>query len=235
MLSRFTCKRLTGALLACIFVSSFASARTVAWYSAIGDVFLKADGFTSWDSSLQFQLGAFKLGFSPTAANIALWQENWLLFDSATYANGQWNPSPPFPNFTSLAVALSAGSGLVRSSVDPAGAATTNLFSIYSGTPATYQQAWIWAFNSKSLAGGSQWALAGNAGWTFPASDVGNPNSVDFFLGEAAAVLGSLTQQTVGMDMVSTFRTVAVSAPEPGNILPLAALLAIFIRRRKRS
>ncbi len=218
------------ALAVLLLLPGGSSARTVAWYSAVGDSFLTA-GSADWDASLSFSLGAFSSGFTPTDANMSLWQSNWMTFDTATFANGGWSSTPPFPNFTSSDETISAGVNLVRANGDPAGAGTTNLFGI-DGSPLD-QPVFIWAYNSQAFNPANEWALITNASWGFPASDLGNPNSVDFALSDpgTTAVFGNFNQQTVGPDVNSTLQTQVV--PEPGTAL-LIAVAGILLRLKRR-
>lgn len=218
------------ALAALLLLPRSGSARTVSWYSAIGDSFLTANA-SAWDSTLSFSLGAFSSGFTPTATNMSLWQSNWMTFDTATTANGGWSSTPPFPNFSSFDETISAGSNLVRADDDPAGAGTTNLFGI-NGSPLD-QPVYIWAYNSQAFSPTNEWALITNGNWGFPSSDLGNPNSVDFALSDpgTTAVFGNFQQQAAGPDTVSTLQTQVV--PEPGTAL-LIAVAGILLRLKRR-
>ncbi len=217
--------------LACAFVflmmAPVAGARTVSWFSGVGDSFLHTSGSTSWDSSLRFELGAFALGFTPTSANISQWAANWMIFDEANAANGHWNPTAGY--FVNQAMTIAADTGAVHSTGDTTG---MNEFWIYTGSPSTYQPAYIWAYNSKTLGGASEWALVGNAGWTFPAPAVLDPIPVEFYLGNAMASLGSLVVNPATFE--TTLRTVAVHAPEPQGLMPLGVVAALFARRRRK-
>ncbi len=221
------------AVLALLFgAATTSNARTVAWYSAIGDDFLHTNS-TAWDSTLNFELGSFAVGFTPTAANVSLWQSNWLTFDTATDANAGWNSTPGIQNFTGTAQTLAGTSGRVYSSTDPVGNnTTTNQF--FPDGHASEQQAYIWAYNSKSFSPTTEWALIGNTAWAFPTTDPSNPVSIDFALGDSgnSAILGSLSQVPVGPDTFSTLQTVVV--PEPGSAL-LIAVAGILLRLRRSS
>ncbi|MBX7209253.1 MAG: PEP-CTERM sorting domain-containing protein [Verrucomicrobiaceae bacterium] len=224
--------------------SCLVQARVVSWYSSVGDVFLKADGVERWDASLQFDLGAFKTGFVPTTANVSLWETNWLRFDHADADSARWNPDEGY--LTSEASTRPAADGLVYSSSDPAGSATSNLFSVYDGTAATYQPAYIWAYNTQTLTGGAEWALIGNPGWTFPDPDPFIPYSAEFSLEfGGVAFLGGLSTWTVREGPAAwryaTLQTIAVSGaapvvvPEPATALLMSVAVFFFrITRRRR-
>lgn len=205
-------------------------ARTVAWYSGFGDYFLKADGVTPLDvpdtanpdsdPNFRFQLGGFVSGFTPTLANMSLWESNWIIFDRAFYDdgtnNGGWNPSAGY--YGSTAWTIAAGAGLVTS----------------SDTGATFsigQQAYLWAFNTKSISPTTEWALITNTSWLFPAADsLSLP--LEWTLADAgnSAIVGSVSNSG-SPDFISTLQTQTV--PEPGSSL-LIAMAGVLLRLRRK-
>ena len=192
-------------------------ARGINWASGIGDNFLTADGTTPMDGSFSFQLGGFTTGFDPASQPLSLWQSNWVVFDSAVSGDG-WNPTVGISNYGSLASTVSAGGSLVTSSD------TGNTFTIG-------QQAYIWTYNSKSLASGSEWSLITNAAWTFPAADA-LALPLDWYLSDpGTSAVGVGATSTDGGTFVSTLQTQAV--PEPGSAL-LIAVAGVLIRLRRR-
>ena len=205
------------ALLLSLLSNATVQARAINWYSGIGDNFLTADGVTLMDSTFSFELGGFGSGFTPDQTNFSLWQTNWVVFDSATTANGGWNPTPGISNYGDQASTISAGGLLVNSSD------TGNTFTIG-------QQAYIWTFNSKSLNSGSEWSLISSPSWTFPAADsLSLPLDWQISDPGIAAVAGATSFD--GGTFVSTLQTQAV--PEPGSAL-LIAVAGVLIRLRRR-
>lgn len=223
-------------VLTAVCVASGLSARTVEWSGSVESQFLKSNGVEHWEDDLQFELGSFNLGFSPTSENLAEWGQNWLTFDTASSTDG-WNSAMGY--LTSVANTLPAVPGWVYSTSDPAGSTTTNLFRVYDGTTESYQQAYIWAYNSKSLGIGSEWALVGNSKWTFPASNSFNPASVVFALRDGSATLGNLTFEDQGTTSFEVLQTVSVQSfssvavPEAGSVVLMTVAAGCFGFRRR--
>lgn len=192
-------------------------ARGISWSSGVGDNFLKADGVTNMDGTFTFELGGFLSSFTPTLANLSLWQTNWVVFDSVVDGNG-WNPALPFSNYSNSVTAV-AGSGSNITSSD-----TGQTFTIG-------QQAYIWTFNSKSLDVGSEWSLIKNTVWTYPTADPFNPNDLQWTLSDVGNTAVAGATSTDGNTFVSTLQTQAV--PEPGSAL-LIAVAGVVIRLRRR-
>ena len=210
-------RTLLAATLVSLMSGGMLHARAINWYSGIGDNFLQADGVSLMDGTFSFELGGFTSGFTPTLANLSLWQSNWVIFDSATTANNGWNPTPGISNYGDQASTVAAGGGLVTSSD------TGNTFTIG-------QQAYLWTFNSKSLNSGSEWSLISTASWTFPTADsLALPLDWQISDGGMSAVAGSVS--TDGGTFVTTLQAQAV--PEPGSAL-LIAVAGVLIRLRRR-
>lgn len=197
------------------FASSHA--RGISWSSGVGDSFLMADGITAMDASFQFELGSFANGFTPTLANLSLWQTNWVVFDTAVNGDG-WNPAPFVSNYASAATAVTAGGSNITSDQ------TGNAFTVG-------QQAYIWTFNTKTINPGAEWSLIVNNAWTYPTPDALNPIPVEWTLSDTGntAIAGATTTDT--NTFVSTLQTQAV--PEPGSAL-LIAVAGVLIRLRRR-
>lgn len=208
---------LVASLLMAIALPRASNATGISWSSAPLDNLLQADGITTMDGTFEFELGGFTSGFTPTAGNLSLWESNWIVFDTATVANGGWSPTPPFPNYTSSATANAAAPGFITSSE------TGQTFTIG-------QQAYMWTFNTQTIGSGAEWSLITNTAWLYPAN---NPFSfgLDWVLGDPAntAVVGATSFD--GGTFISTLQTQAV--PEPGSAL-LVAVAGVLIRLRRR-
>ncbi|MBX7211275.1 MAG: PEP-CTERM sorting domain-containing protein [Verrucomicrobiaceae bacterium] len=193
-----------------------AHARNINWSSGVGDIFLQADGVTAMDSSFGFELGGFTTGFTPTQANFSLWQSNWIVFDTANTGTAEWSPGVGYYSSTGMTVAA-------------AGSTVTS--SITGATFTIGQQAYLWAFNTKTIGASTQWAMIANTAWTYPASDPFNPNDLLWDLQDPAntAVAGATSVDTV--NFVATLQ--AQPVPEPGSAL-LVALAGVLIRLRRR-
>ena len=191
----------------------------IEWSSGVGDEFYESDSLTLLDQSFQFELGGFQSGFTPTSANLSLWESNWVSFDLANFGNNGWNPTPGVSSYTDSGTLVTAGPGLVSS------AETGGTFSIG-------QQAYLWTYNTKAITGTTEWALLVNPTWSFPvASDPSGPPAVQFWsLGDAGntAVVGEVTPD---LNNFSTLQTQAV--PEPGSALMILVAGVVFRFRRK--
>jgi hypothetical protein len=208
---------LLAVLLLSLAPSATTQARGISWFSAVGDIFLMADGTTKMDSTMTFELGGFSSGFTPSLANLSLWQSNWIVFDIAVDGDG-WNPDPDFSNYGGLGTAVAAASGFITS----------------SDTGATFgigQQAYVWTYNSKTISPTSEWALITNAAWTYPVASTSIPDPLEWGLGHdgTTALVGGTS--TDGGTFVSTLQTQAV--PEPGSAL-LILVAGVMIRLRRR-
>lgn len=208
---------LVAALALSLLPFASSQARGISWSSGVGDNFLMADGITAMDASFQFELGSFTTGFTPTLANLSLWQSNWVVFDNAVNNDG-WNPTPGISNYASAATAVTAGGSNITSDQ------TGNAFTIG-------QQAYIWTFNTKTLNPGAEWSLIRNNAWTYPTPDPLNPNAVEWTLSDTGntAIAGATSTDT--NTFVSTLQAQAV--PEPGSAL-LIAVAGVLIRLRRR-
>ena len=72
------------ALAALALLIEGAAARTISWVTPTGRTNVTST-MQLWDKSYQFELGAFKAGFTPTAANTDLWLTNWVAAQRTTY------------------------------------------------------------------------------------------------------------------------------------------------------
>ena len=71
-------------LLLAFLLLSVAQAETVKWFSDPARVNLDSVG-SPMDGGFEFQLGAFKDGFEPTASNAAQWASKWVMADATDY------------------------------------------------------------------------------------------------------------------------------------------------------
>ena len=207
-------------IIICLFaVVSPLQGTIIEWSSGVGDEFFESDGVTLLDETFQFELGGFQSGFTPTLANLSLWESNWVSFDLANFANNSWNPTPGISSYTESGSLVAAGPGLVSSPET-------------GGTFSIGQQAYLWTYNTKAISNTTEWALLVNPTWTYPAaSDPSGPPAVQFWsLGDAGntAVAGEVTPD---LNNFSTLQTQAV--PEPGSALMILIAGVVFRFRRK--
>lgn len=202
-----------------------ASARTISWRSGIGDDLFNSSGL-SLDDSFTFELGAFDAGFTPDATNYGDWSSRWHAFGQATFepllGNG-WEPGLQY--FTKDTTVLG---GQLSSESPP--------LASYAFTAGT--QAWLWVYDSKTVAPTSEWALVGGTTWTFPASDLLNLTPVVWELNSADRVVwgGANSLRTDGIftatPAVFDLQTAAVPEPAGVFLLGLAGWMVGLRRRR---
>lgn len=207
------------------------AARPIAWGSAFEDHLFDASG-DPLSAAYSFEIGVFASGFSPNLSNIPQWAENWLVFDRAFApdANG-WNPDLRFY------------SGYVNHQADGTSDSPDALITdVFLQNTRVY----LWAYNSKTIAPTSQWALvtdldlAGNAysAWLMPDPADTDPNTIEWNLQDAdSAVYGGVNgTQSAGEFEVEpeTYSLQTALVPEPsGALLLLVAGLVAQARRRK--
>lgn len=212
-----------------LFLVQPATARTISWFNAEGDLLSTADGTSTLDASFTFEIGTFG-SFIPTDLNLGEWSTYWKVFDRAVSGDG-YNPTTDY--FTSSATLQSTGLSI------------SNTFSSIS-TFGTGELAYLWVYNSLDLMPGSEWALVrdtsndSTSSWVMPTSDVGNPNSLDWDMFNADSAIvgqvngfmgGGLYTPTSPPFGVAFLQTAAV--PEPGSALLLIAAGMLFGRRRR--
>lgn len=213
--------------LALAWIYGSASASTVFWGSAFQDNLFDSKG-SALDSSYSFEIGSFVAGFDPTTRHVSEWQANWKVFDRAydPDANG-WNSS-----FQFFVATVDHNADGTSSSPD---ASPLDVFT--QGAVA-----YLWAYNSKSIVPGSEWALVTDGSntpnqWRFPNPadtagsynwDLATANTAVF--GGANGVRGDGTFSAT--PAVFSLQTAVV--PEPGSALLLFVALAGWASRRIR-
>ena len=215
-----------------------AQASTVFWGSNFNDNLYNSSG-QQLNATYSFELGTFG-SFTPTYQNVDQWQANWHLVDYANTADSNWDSANQFFAGT----VDFATDGTSHSHSDPStGIPQFNSGDVFAQGDTVY----LWAFNSKSIVPGSEWALVtevGNTGtlsgdpWVIPnpADTLGSYNwslsdASSSVIGGANGVQGPGTYSaTPG---VFSLQTAVV--PEPGSaLLLLAAAAAHLIRRTRR-
>lgn len=222
-------------LLGLLALALPASARTINWGNTVDDLTLTSST-SLLDNSYTFELGSFG-SFIPDQSNIEQWAANWKVFDQATFGNGKWDASSGF--FSSTADLLTNGT----SSASPP---------LPSFTFGLNEQAYIWVFNTQTLAvGTTEWALITNDStdglttddWKFPAPSDHSLTPFDWRLPDVSHVIwggannvqgpGDYTPPTGGFDLQTHTMTVV---PEPSGALLIAITgMLIQLRRRSRS
>lgn len=222
-------KPLLALVLALVWLCGSATASTVFWGSAFNDNLFDSTG-QPLDTTYSFEIGSFG-AFVPTYQNVDQWAANWKVFDRAfdPDANG-WNAVEQF--FVGTVDHNIAGGS------DSPDANPGDFF-------AQGEIAYLWAYNSKSIVPGSEWALVtdgvatGDSGddWIFP--DPSNTlGSFNWQLSDAnSAIIGGANgvqgpgsySATPGLFSLQT-----AVVPEPGSALLLLAAAATHVIRRVR-
>ncbi len=211
-----------------------AQASTVFWNSIVNDNLFDSSGNTL-DSSYSFEIGTFGDSFTsfiPTYQNVDQWAANWHVIDRSYESdlNG-WNWENQF--FT--ATVGFDGSNISNSAdADPA-------FQFIQGSVV-----YLWAYNSKNIVPGSEWALVTDG------SAVGDQSPDDWIIPDPADTVGSYNWQLTdansaiiggangvqGPGEYSTtppaFSLQTAVVPEPGSALLLFVAAAAHLTRRFR-
>jgi hypothetical protein len=253
---------LAGLLLACASSKSHADI-TIDWGTAAFSSMVDSSGTGLFDSSYRFEMGAFATGFTPTAANMSLWQSNWLgIAETGTAAAGV-NLSLGYVagTFTLRDTAPGVGGSLANSRIyDPNDNSNipsgfdANLFS-------TGIQGYMWVYkDNKTYQNGLEWALLTNSQWNASASEIDGsiPTTEVWNVSEpgTTAVFGGVYDtQGPGVYSTPTVRhpedtlanggtpatfeiqthTVNIApVPEPGAALMIGSIGMLSLLRRRR-
>lgn len=215
-------------------------ASTIAWgsdFSVFPAPSLLTSTGSELDSSYSFEIGAFGLNdpldplsgfFVPTLANISQWQANWKVFDRsydptpADSGDGDpfgWNPGLFFTGVETL----NALGGSESPDATPGA-----VFSVG-------EVAYLWAYNSKTIGAGTEWALVMDSNnsptkWQFAAPT--DPDTAWNLSTADTAILGSVnSSSTIALQTAP----VLAAVPEASSaFLLLAAAVAGLCRRSRR-
>lgn len=216
--------------------AAYTMAATINWGASFNTNDFFSDGSSLGEStatatSVTFEFGAFNVGFTPTAENVADWAANWSVFDTSDY------------NLLGLPDGSTGGN--YGGSVDQ-----SNFDSPLSGVPGVAGQAlFIWAFNQRDIDASTQYALIGaqdgtstlsNSNWVIPTgpSSQGQP-AIDAEPFGATAIFGATSNSTGGGftsspqvlvdNQIQLFNVI----PEPSSVV-LFMLGGVALLRRKR-
>ena len=207
-------------LIATILLGSMAEralSQTLEWGSAAFSDLSDSEG-NELDSSFVFELGAFDVGFDPTAYNVDDWFANWNVFDTASY---------------------NAGNGVFTGTEQVQN--VTNYESLFEGL-----NAYIWVRNDTVSGADTEWFLGrkstGLNAWVFPDLDPGccpNGEVIQWSitaLGAETPVWGNQTGTPGGGDYpdngIYDLQTHAVPEPASAMLVLLGACVCFFRRRR---
>jgi len=208
-----------------------AQASTVFWGSNFNDNLFTSTG-AALDPTYSFEIGTFG-AFTPTYQNVAQWQANWHVIDRAfdPDSNG-WNSTDQF--FVGTVGFQSDGTS------DSPDANPADVFT-------QGNTVYLWAYNSKTIVPGSEWALVtevGNTGtlsgdpWIVP-NPADTAGSYNWNLSDARTSVIGGANGVQGPGGYSTtppaFSLQTAVVPEPGSaFLLLAAAAAHLVRRARR-
>ena len=211
--------------LALVGMCTPARSSTISWgsdFSSFPIPELLTSGGTPLDATYSFEIGSFG-SFTPTLSNISDWQANWKVFDRsydptpADSGDGDpfgWNPGMFFVGVETL----NASGGSDSPDANP-----TDVFGVG-------EVAYLWAYNSKSIVPGSEWALVMDSNnsptsWQFAAPT--DPDSAWSLATADTAIIGSVNPSSV-----LALQTAPV--PEPGSAFLLFVAAATHLIRRVR-
>ncbi len=214
-----------------------ALASTVFWGSSFNDNLFNSAG-TALDSTYSFELGTFG-SFTPTYQNVDQWQANWHLIDYANTTDSNWDSTNQF--FAGTVDFDTTGNS--HSHSDPnTGIPLYNSSDVFTQGDTVY----LWAFNSKAIVPGSEWALVtevGNTGklsgdpWVIP-NPADTMGSYNWSLSDASTSIIGGANGVQGPGGYSTtppmFSLQTAVVPEPGSAFLLLAAAAAHLARRAR-
>ena len=208
-------------------------AATVYWGSLFNDNLYDSNG-NALDATYSFEIGTFgdaSTNFVPTYANVADWQANWHVLDRAFAPDANhWDP---------IQQTFGGPFDVVGGTSDSAYANPTDVFT--QGFVA-----YLWAFNSKDILPGTEWALitdgssVGDAvpsdDWIIP--DPTDTNSYNWNLADASSAIVGGANGIQGAGTYSSspaiFSLQTAVVPEPGSAFLLLAAAAAHLTRRAR-
>lgn len=132
-------------------IAKLPGATTIGWGSSLDSVLRDSYGSTL-GAGMRFQLGTFAGTFVPTFENIALWKDNWRVFDEAGYnvEDGYFAGSADIDKTTGF-------------SSSQAATGTSDEFDFRN------KDAFLWVFNDQTPElWVTQWALVRDSSWVFP-------------------------------------------------------------------
>jgi hypothetical protein len=206
------------------------SASTIEWGGSYEDQLFTSTG-AALDGTFRFELGTFTAGFNPNDTNRSSWATNWKVFDAAVNGDG-WTPATGY---------LTSSATLLSNLTSDSPYATGNLF-----TPG--DKMYLWAYNTLSIAPGTEWALiSGTHNTTGSASDsnwiLPNPTGQDGnvlqwrFTTADSAILGGVEGER-GPGHYSytppSYNLQTSNIPEPSSMLLLLSSASLLTLRRKR-
>lgn len=224
--------------LALAWMGGSAWGSTIFWGSQFQDNLFDSNG-QALDGTYSFEVGTFG-AFVPTLANITQWAANWKVLDRA------FDPTPLDPNDGDP----EGWNVIDQFFVGTVGHDTSGFSNSPDANPtdvfAQNEKVYLWAYNSKTIAATSEWALVTDSNYASNSSNdwlVPDPadtsGSYDWQLADADdAVYGGVNgvQYAGGFNATPpTFSLQTAVVPEPGSaFLLISAFAAHFIRRTRR-
>jgi hypothetical protein len=213
----------TACLLA--LAAPFIHAQTLNWGSLLDTMLADSNG-DEIDSSFEFELGAFNLGFIPDGNNMEDWDLNWKIFDTASY-------NQDFGYFTSTVHVLSDVSGNVTSS-NP------------NASPGNFAGlvAYLWIRNEETPGENTEWLLVRAGNWTFPltAGDCCDTSVIEWSVSDLNSGNTPLYGKQGGVTGPGSYGYTSTSGlqthgfvPEPSAALLSLIACAVTLLRRRRA
>ncbi len=221
-----------------LFSTTDSHAATINW----GPSFTPDNYFSNGDpldgsgaAAVTFQLGAFAIGFTPSATNTALWEANWTVANTVNTSG--------VATGTATSTYSTTGNNNYGGSVETAGFTTAG---IAAGTPI-----YIWGYTQKAIDTTTQWTLFSAANvsasgpqtnnWVAPstAGDQGNP-AIDWEPIASTNVVFGGTSTGTGGGVVDTPQTLTENQVQLYRVIPESSSLVLLLlggltfTRRKR-
>lgn len=220
---RFLHQVVPAAAAVLFFAATQAQAVTINWGSPALSTSVNSEG-QAIDSSYHVELGAFANGFIPTAQNVSEWGANWRTFSVATY-------NAEFGNFSGTADLLAGGG-----SSDLMADVGMNFSDV---------EAYVWIFNTETMAPNTQWFLGRSDSWVMPTAPVVGDDCCDGTLPAQwsisdlrpgdTPVVGGQGQVSGGgyVTAPGNYDIQTYQVPETSALLLASAGLAFMFRRRR--
>lgn len=207
-------------LIALSLIATAAPAATIQWGGSVWGTDLQSDGVTPLTSAFDFEIGTWAEGFVPSDSNYVDWSANWEPIATTSY-----NATNMF--FAGETQFLDENTSLPD-------------IQFNGNTYIAGDQVYLWGYNTKTVAPGSEWTLVTNGvDWTVPSASPSQSSlPVSFRVSNAdSPMIGDLpTTENGGGEYtppVVAFEIQTAAVPEPGaGILAVFGLALIFRRRR---
>ncbi|MFC0018558.1 PEP-CTERM sorting domain-containing protein [Roseibacillus persicicus] len=235
-------------LLPAVFALSTAQAQSatvqIDWgTSTVAQKIITSTGAPISQPEFSIELGAFALGFTPTASNYSEWVNNWMVFDAVT--SPDTDTSGAGGTQADAFISVGVNSRFVGTGFLETGQTSTSEDSNGTDVFAAGEQAYVFIRNSDTPDENAEWLLYTSSvdnSWEFPQAEGGQSQfPATWYVSEAdqaiwGAVNGTVTGGGPHTDTSTDFvlRT-HTFVPEPSSFFLLFIGLGASLTRRSRS